>query len=95
MAADFMRYYTGTTELQYLMVADLMRCYTRITIFHGCRFHEILQQNHNILWLQSSLDIIPEPEHLMVADFMRYYTKTTKSHGGSYKGQDQKILYFL
>ena len=37
---------------QYLMVVDFVRYYTRTTISHGCRFCEILHQNHNISWLQ-------------------------------------------
>ena len=55
-----------TPESKYLMVADFMRYNTRITISHGCRFHEILHQNQNISWLQISWDITPESKYLMV-----------------------------
>ena len=34
--------------VKYIMVAYFMRHYTRTTISHGCRFCEILLQNHNI-----------------------------------------------
>ena len=64
------------------MVADFMRYFTRIKIFHGCRFYEILYQNQSISWLQILGDITPESKYLMVAEFMRYYTtiKITHNH---------------
>ena len=60
------------------MVADFVRYYTRIS--NGCRFHEILHQNRNISWLQTSSDISPESLYLMAADFMIYYTLTSIYH---------------
>ena len=47
------------------------------TISHGCRFHELLHQHHNISWLQISWDITLLPKYFVVTDFMRYYTRTT------------------
>ena len=70
-----------TPESKYVMVADFMRYYTKIKISHGCVFHEILHQNHNISWLQISWDITPEQQYLIDADLVRYYTRTTVSHG--------------
>ena len=61
-----------TPKPKYLMVPDFMRYYTKTTISHGCRFHEILHrtlisrgcinhetlhQNHNISRLQISWHI--------------------------------------
>ena len=78
MVADFVTYYTRTiisrylrlqflwdiTPLpQYLMDADLVRYYTRTTISHGCRFHEIFHQNHQVA------DILPQSQYLMSANF--------------------------
>ena len=57
-----------TPKSKYLVVADFMRYYTRIKISHGCRFHEILHQNHNISWLQISWEVIPGLLYLIVAE---------------------------
>ena len=94
--ADFVRYYTRTIISRYLTVADFVRYYTITTISHGCRFCEILHQNHNILVLYILWDITQEPQYPkvkdlvrcftepknnMVADFVTYHTRTTISHG--------------
>ena len=54
MVTDFMGYYT---KFEYLIVADFMRYFIRIKIFHGCRFHEVLHHNQNNLCLHISWDI--------------------------------------
>ena len=55
-----------TSHPKYLIVANFVRYYTRTTKCHGCIFHEIVQQIHNISCLQILWDI---------------YTRTTMSHG--------------
>ena len=52
MDADFMRY---IPEPQYPMVAYFVIYYTRTTISHGCRFLEILHQNHKQKLIQETL----------------------------------------
>ena len=76
----FLRYIIRPSPSQYLMVPYFMRYYTRTTISHGFIFHEILNQNQTISWLQISLNITPVSQYLTVADFMRYYTRTPISH---------------
>ena len=57
-----------TPEPQYLIVEDFVRYDTITTIYHGCRFCEILHQNPNISWMQVAWDIITEPYLILVAN---------------------------
>ena len=73
-----------TPEQKCLLVLDFMRYCTLTSIYHGCRFREILHQNKNILWLKISWENTFQPQYLIVANFMRYYTKTNISQGFRY-----------
>ena len=61
MITSFVTYHTRATMVkishcswdsspdpQYLTFAEFMRCFTKTTISHGCRFREILHLQHNV-----------------------------------------------
>ena len=45
------------------MVPYFMRYYTRTAISHSCRFHEILNQNHNVLLHFAAIHLIRDFKH--------------------------------